>query len=142
MSRKPPVVIAFHVVFTWLAIQFLAAGSLYVFAPDFAVEQFVKMGNGMPYGHAEDSVMWRVLAIANLATLSFCCAFIQFDVRRLFPVLYPLVVLKGIAAIGYGVAWFVERYPGHFNIFAIDVATVAAMIYLARAAAAAEPAKA
>jgi hypothetical protein len=142
MPRKPPVVIAFHVVFTWLAVQFLAAGILYVVAPQFAIDQYLKMGGGMPYAHGEDSVMWRVLAIANLATLSFSCAFIQFDVRRFFPVLYPLVVLKGIAAIGYGVAWLAERYPGHFNIFAIDVVTVAAMVYLAKAAAAAEPAKA
>ena len=133
----PPAVVAFHAVYTILAIQFLVPALIYAFAPDRAVGEFAALGTqfgNVAYSHSEDSVLWRVLAVANVLTLAFCCTLIQFDLRRWFPVLTPLVFLKSMAAIGFLIAWFAEPFPGHFAGFALDAVTVGAMLAFAIAA--------
>ncbi len=136
-GKKPGIMIAFHVVFTILAIQFFIPALTYAFAPGVAIATFSRLGElqgGSAYTHSEDSVLWRVLAVANVLTLSFCCALIQVDLRKWFPVLTPLVFLKGAAALGFLVAWLAEPFPGHLAGFALDAVTVAAMLYFALAA--------
>ena len=127
--RKPPIVVAFHVVYTYLAIQFFVTTLAYTFAPATSLAQYVRLGaimGGVPYGHTEDSVLWRVLALANVTTLAFGCAFIQLDLRRWWGALPPLLVLKGTATIGFLVAWLAEPFPGHLAGFAVDAVTVMA----------------
>ena len=104
---------AFHVVYTLLALNFWIPVLVYVFAPDVAIGQFAALGEpfGAGYPHTEDSVFWRVLGIANVATLGFCCVLLQVDLKRFFPVLFPLVFLKGSATIGWLAAFAVEPQP-------------------------------
>lgn len=133
-GRKPGIVIAFHVVFSILALQFFVPALIYAFAPDTAVAAYARLGpllGGSGYAHSEDSMLWRVLAVANVMTLAFCCALIQVDLRKWFPVLVPLVFLKGMAALGLLVAWLSERFPGHLAGFALDAVTVALMLVFA-----------
>lgn len=121
---------AFHVVYTLLALNFWIPVAIYVFAPDTAIAQFVAIGEPFgagPYPHTEDSMFWRVLGIANVATLGFCCVLLQVDVRKFFPVLFPLVFLKGSATLGWFVAWLVEGQPQYLVAALFDAATVAAM---------------
>ncbi|MBM3266743.1 MAG: hypothetical protein FJZ01_03755 [Candidatus Sericytochromatia bacterium] len=133
LPRKTPgVVIAFHVVYTVLALQFLVPALIYAFAPGVAVAEYARLGpmlGGGAYPHTEDSTLWRVLAVANVLTLAFCCALIQVDLRKWFPVLTPLVFLKGTAAVGLLLAWFAEPFPGHLAGCVLDTVTVALLLY-------------
>ncbi len=137
MSRKPPMVLAFHAVYTYLALQFLVTTLVYALAPATAIAQYARLGpllGGPAYAHTEDSMLWRVLALANVTTLAFGCAYIQGDLRRRWGALPPLLVLKGSATAGFLLAWIAEPFPGHLAGFALDFVTVAAMCYFAIAA--------
>lgn len=124
---------AFHLVYTILALNFFLPVLVYVFAPDAAVESFAAVGRtfGVPYAHSEDSVLWRVLGIANVATLGFCCVLLQVDLRRWYPVLVPLVFLKGAASVGFLAAFAFEPNPAYLAASLFDALTVGAMIFFA-----------
>jgi hypothetical protein len=127
--------IAFHVVFTLLALNFALPVVSYVLTPDAAIASFVHLGTllgGGAYPHTEDSVFWWVLGTANVATLAFCCVLLQVDLRRFFPALWPLVWLKSCASLGFFAAFvLVEHYPSYFAAFVFDGLTVAAMLFFA-----------
>ena len=126
--------IAFHVIYTVLALNFLIPVLGYIFDGPGTIATWAWLGEflgGPPYVHSEDSRFWRVLAIANVATLGFCCVLLQVDLRRWFPVLVPLVFLKSCAAIGFGVVWLLEPYPQYLAAALFDGLTVAAMIFFA-----------
>lgn len=126
--------LAFHVVYTALALNFFIPVVFYVLDGPGTIAQWAWLGEtlgGPPYTHSEDSVFWRVLGIANVATLGFCCVLLQADLKRWFPVLAPLVFLKGCAAVGFLVAWLVEPYPQYLAACVFDTVTVAAMLFFA-----------
>jgi hypothetical protein len=125
---------AFHVVYTALALNFILPVLGYVFAPDQAVGAFAELGQtlgGGAYPHTEDSVFWRVLGIANVATLGFCCVLLQVDLRRFFPALWPLLFLKSMASLGFGVAFLLEPFPAYLAACVFDALTVGAMAFFA-----------
>ncbi|MBW1881681.1 MAG: hypothetical protein JRJ84_25255 [Deltaproteobacteria bacterium] len=125
---------AFHVVYTVLALNFIIPVLFYVFDGAGTIENWAWLGEflgGDPYGHTEDSVLWRVLGIANVATLGFCCVLLQLDLKKWFPVLTPLVFLKGSASFGFLVAFLLEGYPQFLAAFLFDGVTVAAMLFFA-----------
>ncbi len=124
---------AFHVIYTALALNFIIPVCVYIFAPDVAIGQFAAIGDplGFTYAHTEDSMFWRVLGIANVATLGFCCVLLQVDLRRWFAVLAPLVFLKSCASIGFGVAFVFEPHPAYLAACLFDAATVGAMLFFA-----------
>jgi hypothetical protein len=125
---------AFHVVYTVLALNFLIPVLFYVFDGAGTVETWAWLGEflgGETYAHTEDSMFWRVLGIANVATLGFCCVLLQLDLRKWFPVLTPLVFLKGCASFGFGVAFVLEGYPQFLAACLFDAVTVAAMLFFA-----------
>ncbi|MSP93352.1 MAG: hypothetical protein EXR79_16425 [Myxococcales bacterium] len=128
---------AFHIVYTILALNFFLPSLAYIFAPDFAVGQFAGIGamfGAGPYPHTEDSMLWKVLGIANVMTLAFVCVLLQLDLRKWLPCLAPLLFLKGMAAMGFLVAFVVEPYPSYLAGFLLDAVTCAAMWYFATAA--------
>lgn len=125
---------AFHVVYTVLALNFAIPAVLYAVDPRGSLASFVEVGRllgaaEMP--HTEDSIVWRVLAIANVATLAFGCVLLQLNLRKWFPILTPLVFLKSIAAIGFLVAYLSEGYPAYLAVVALDTLTAAAMAFFA-----------
>jgi len=125
---------AFHVVYTALALNFFIPVLFYVFDGAGTLETWTWLGEllgGGPYGHTEDSVFWRVLGIANVATLGFCCVLLQLDLKKWFPVLTPLVFLKGSASFGFGVAFVLEGYPQYLAACLFDAVTVGAMLFFA-----------
>lgn len=127
---------AFHIVYTALALNFIVPVMIYVFDPADAVSSFAEIGQlfGVEYAHTEDSVFWRVLGIANVATLGFCCVLLQLNLQKYISVLLPLVFLKGCASLGFGVAFAFEPNPAYLAACLFDALTVAAMWYFARAA--------
>jgi hypothetical protein len=125
---------AFHVVYTILALNFFVPSLVYIFAPSFAVGQFAGIGDlfgAGPYPHTEDSMLWRVLGIANVMTLAFVCVLLQLDLKRWLPCLVPLVFLKGMAAAGFLVAFAFERHPAYAAGFLLDAVTCAVMWFFA-----------
>ena len=125
---------AFHVVYTILALNFLIPVIMYAVSPHESLVQFTNIGaalGSLSYPHSEDSVLWRVLAIANVTTLGFCCILLQVNLKKWYPCLIPLVFLKGMAALGFLVAYFFEPYRGYLAGTALDSLTVAAMWFFA-----------
>ncbi len=127
---------AFHIVYTLLALNFLIPAAIYAVAPDRAVAAFTGIGDlfGVAYPWDETGVFWRVLAIANVATLGFACVLLQLDVVRYWAAIYPLVFLKSAAVVGFAVAFAARPYPGFLAASLFDGLTVAAMIVFARGA--------
>ena len=80
---------------------------------------------------ANENLLWRVLAVANVLTLGFCCVLIQLDIRRWFPVLTPLLFLKACAAIGFAITWGWTGYAGYGAAAALDGVTCWAMWFFA-----------
>lgn len=127
---------AFHVVYTVLALNFFLPVLGYIFEPTAVIDQFASISTlfGVPYVHTEDSMIWRVLAIANVSTLGFCCVLLQVDLQKWFPVLTPLVFLKSCASIGFGIAFVCEPMPTYLAACILDGVTVGAMLVFAIAA--------
>jgi len=126
----------FHVVYTILALNFIIPATLYAVAPRFALQSFWRIGDlfGVPYMHSEDSVFWRVLAVANVYMLGFVCVLLQVDIKKYWAAIYPLTFLKAMASLGFLVAFFFEPYPGYLGAFLLDGVTFALMIIFARGA--------
>lgn len=125
---------AFHVVYTALALNFIIPVMIYIFDPAGAVASFAQIGElvgGVTYAHSEDSVLWRVLGIANVATLGFCCVLLQVNLRRYFAALLPLVFLKSMASLGFLAAFAFEPNPSYLAACLFDALTVAAMWFFA-----------
>ena len=93
----------FQLVFTALKLNFMAPAVSYALFPEVAVAQYVRANQilgGAAYPFNElDSHFWRILAAANVMTLGFMCLLLQVNVRRFFPVLWPLVFMKALAAL-------------------------------------------
>jgi hypothetical protein len=125
---------AFHIVYTILALNFLIPVIIYAINPAGTILQFTQLGTllGSPeYFHSEDSVFWRVLAIANVTTLGFCCILLQVNLKKWFPCLVPLVFLKSMAAFGFLVAFTFEHYSGYLAGTVFDSITVGLMWFFA-----------
>lgn len=121
-----------RLVFAALVLNFWIPTLFYIFDPHGAIAQFVALGhpfNAPPYPHTEDSVFWRVLGIANVATLGFCCLLLMLDAKRWAGVLLPLAFLKSMSALGWFVAWFAEPMPQYLIAGVFDALTVATMVY-------------
>lgn len=126
--------VAFHVVYTVLALNFILPVMGYVFTPDQAVGSFAELGQllgGGAYPHTEDSIFWRVLGIANVATLGFTCVLLQVNLQKFYPALWPLVFLKSMASLGFGVAYLFEPFPAYLAACLFDGVTVGAMLFFA-----------
>lgn len=125
---------AFHIVYTLLALNFIIPVITYAVAPSIAVGQFADIGKlfGITYTHTEDSVLWWVLAIANVSTLGFCCLLLQVNLKKYYVCLIPLIFLKSMASLGFLTVYiFVEQFPAYLAAFLFDGITVFLMWFFA-----------
>jgi hypothetical protein len=120
---------AFRIVYTFLALNFAIPTLSYAFAPDFAMAQFNGLNRLLGGGDlpAEQSVFWWVLGVANVGTLAFCCGLLLLDVRKWYPVLFPLLFLKGFDALDWGVAWARFGEPAYGAATLLDFVTMGAL---------------
>lgn len=123
----------FQLVYGLLGAHFFVAGLWYLLFPDSAVEGFVRLGTIVGseiYPLYERSYMWRILAATNVLTLGFLCAFIQADVRRHWPAVYPLLFMKGATAVSYLCVYvFILHYPAFLMVASWDTLNCAAFLY-------------
>lgn len=110
----------FQIVYGLLAAHFIVPALGYLIHPDAAVNAFVKLGGwlgGEYYPLYEVSYLWRILAGTNVLCLGFMCVMLQLDIKRHWPVLYPLVFMKGATAAIYALVYvFSLRYPAFLAI--------------------------
>jgi hypothetical protein len=126
----------FRVVYTILAANFIGPTLLYAFAPDVAMGAFSHLNEALGGGPLppEVSVFWRVLGVANVGTLGFCCALLLVDLRRWYAVVVPLVFLKAFDAVDWGAAALTYREPAYVAAFLLDLPTAWALWYFPRRA--------
>jgi hypothetical protein len=126
----------FQLAFTVLTLNFAIPTLSYVFAPEVTQEQFAALNEflgGAPYTFPEaQSRFWRYLGAANVATLAFMCALLQWDLRRKFAVLTPLVFMKATAATLW-LAGFIAtpEYPAFLAAAILDYVTSGAFVFFA-----------
>lgn len=136
MSAYPNEYRQFQVVFTILTLNFAIPTLSYIFAPQVAHDQFVLLNamlGGAQYTFPEyGSAFWRYLGAANVATLAFMCALLQWDLRRFFPVLVPLTFMKALAATLW-LAGFLQNpeWPAFLAAALLDYVTSAAFVFFA-----------
>ncbi|MBI4677389.1 MAG: hypothetical protein HY748_07380 [Elusimicrobia bacterium] len=123
----------FQAVYGILAAHFLIMGLVYLMNPESALEPFYWLGvtlGGREYPVAEHSHVWRVLAGTNVLTLGFLCVFLQLDVKRHWPAIYPLVFMKGATALAFmGVRLFAVSYPAFWAVAVRDAAICGLFVY-------------
>lgn len=66
--------------------------------------------------------------------MGFLCLFIQADVRRHWPALYPMVLMKGTTAASFFIAFAAIRYPAFLAAAFWDGLNCAFFIHFARRA--------
>lgn len=125
----------FQLVYSILTLNFIIPSFLYAFDPMYAVNQFLDIGRmlgGGDYPIMEESYMWRCLAVGNVFTLGIMCFMLQVDLPKHFPILWPLVIMKGIASTGYFKIYMSKYdYPAFLAVSIFDAVTVTAMLYFA-----------
>jgi hypothetical protein len=125
---------AFEFVYLLLAVTFAIPAASYVIAPHLAVDTMGQMnaifGAG-PWPSSEETLLWHMLAVGNVATLAFMCALLLLDLPRFFAVLPALVFLKGFSALFSLAKAIVLDVPGFYGVFLLDGATSFAMVFFA-----------
>jgi hypothetical protein len=136
LFQRSPAYRNFQIVFTLLTLNFFIPSLSYLFAPGTAMAQFSHMNQvlgGPPYLQPEtQSHFWRYLGIANVLTLAFACALLQWNLRRFYAALWPLTFLKSTAATLW-LAGFLSNdgVPVFLGASILDYATSAAFVYFA-----------
>lgn len=127
----------FQLVYTYLTLNFFLPSLVYTFAPGKAIGQFETLGQILGAGSyaalaGETGNVWRVLGAANVMTLSLMCCLLLVDLRRFYPVLLPLVFMKGFTAVLYlAVYLFENRYPAFLAVSLYDGFNLFLMLYFA-----------
>jgi len=110
----------FQIVFTYLTLNFLFPGLLYAFAPVLCLDTFVWIdqflggkGELFPPG---DNPLWRFLGVGNVLTLSLMCFMLQLNLKRFYPVLIPLTVMKLIVAISWASVYVLHLEHPFFGV--------------------------
>jgi hypothetical protein len=129
----------FRAVYLLLTANFFFPSLLYAFAPEQALAQFESIGRllgggAYPFAGQEGGYIWRVLAAGNVMTLAFLCFLLQWDLKRFYPALVPLVFLKAYSSLGFFIVFLRTRYPAFLAVSLFDGLTVGAMIFFARRA--------
>jgi hypothetical protein len=129
---------SFQIVFSLLTLNFLLPSLGYVAAPEQAVRGFLRIGALLwqaPYPKTEDSYLWRFLGASDVFTLGVMCLLLQIDLRRYYPILPALVVLKGATALQFLVHFaFVLHHPSFLVVALWDGVTCVLFVVLARGA--------
>ncbi len=126
--------IAFRIVYAFLALNFLLPAASYVVAPEMAIEtldQVNRLLGGGAYPAAETGHLWHMLAVGNVATLGFLCALLCFDLPRFYPALPGLLFLKGFSALYALSIAIAHGLPAFAAVFVLDGTTTLAMWFFA-----------
>lgn len=124
----------FQIVYSLLTVNFFLPSLIYALDPGRAIHWFERMGRllgggGYYFYVAELGYVWCVLAAGNVMGLAFMCLLLQTDLRKFYPVLWPLVFIKSLAALGFLAVWASCRYPAFLAVSLWDGLTVFLMVH-------------
>ena len=125
---------AFQVVYAILVANFLFPAISYVTAPGVAESQFSQMNvmlGGGPYVVGERHELWHMLGAGNVFTLAGMCALLLWDLRRFYPILPALLLLKGCSAIYSLVLAIRLGIPAFHAVFVLDSFTCGVIWFFA-----------
>ena len=124
----------FRVVYALLFLNFAIPVLSYAFFPHLAEKTMSDM-NIMLGGQAlvhQSHGLWFMLALGNVATLAFCCAYLLHNLKLNYRALWPLAFLKACSA-SISLVFSFET-PAFFAVFVLDAGTTLAMIFFAKRA--------
>jgi hypothetical protein len=126
----------FQIIFTFLTLNFAIPAVGYSLFPGVALDAFVQVNalfGGSNFDFADRvSHFWRHLGAANVMTLALCCLLLQIDLRRFFPVLYPLAFMKLYVALSWlMVAVQNLDVPFYLAAALLDVGTFGVIVFFA-----------
>lgn len=128
----------FQVVYTLLTLNFIFPSLSYLIDPNGTYERFVAIGlllGEHGYPSPEASYFWRFLGVSNVFTLGVMCAMLQWNLRRFWPVLPALCVLKAGTSLQFlGNYFFGIHHRAFLAIGLFDALTTVAFIVFARRA--------
>ena len=129
----------FQLVFVGLTLMFLGSTIGYTFLPEAVLDSFsqinVLLGGGELQLPDRVSHFWRLLGCGNVIALALCCAMLLRDVRRNYPVLYPLALMKGFVSVAWALVWLADTSIPFYGVAAaLDGATLVVIVYFASAA--------
>ncbi len=129
----------FQIAYTILTLNFVLPALSYTFSPQTAMDQFLAINEllgGSPYTFPEaQSFVWRYLGAANVMTLGISCLVLQLNVRRFYPVLFPLTFMKGYATACWAGGWILHpEYRFFLAAAVLDLVTCLAFVFFARRA--------
>jgi len=128
----------FQVAYTLLTLNFIIPSITYLVDPAGTYQRFLGIGQMLGeagYPSPEDSYFWRFLGVSNVFTLGVMCLLLQVDLRRFYPILPALVVLKAGTALQFlGNFAFGLHHRAFLAIGLFDALTCVAFVYFARGA--------
>ncbi|MFA6316153.1 MAG: hypothetical protein WC943_01945 [Elusimicrobiota bacterium] len=128
----------FQVLCGAVALHAFVTGLAILLSPESAMEPFLWLGvtlGGMEYPASEHSYLWRSLAAVETWGVGFMAAFLQLDIRRRWPVLWPLAFMKTASSAAFLVVFIgASRWPAFWALGLRDAVLAGAVLYLAFAA--------
>lgn len=127
----------FQLIYLFLTLNFFFPSWMYAFVPAHAIGHFESIGQLLGGGSylmfsGEMGYVWRVLAAGNVLNLAFMCFLLLVDLKRFYPVLLPLVFMKGFTALAYlWVFLTAYHYPAFVAVFLYDGLSVFLMLFFA-----------
>lgn len=127
----------FQLVYLFLTLNFFFPAWMYAFAPAEAIGRFEGIGYLLGGGSymafaGELGYVWRILAAGNVLNLAFMCFLLLVNLKRFYPVLLPLVFMKGFSTLAnLWVYLFAYPYPAFLAVFLYDGLAVFLMLYFA-----------
>ncbi|HIA01795.1 MAG TPA: hypothetical protein EYN66_07775 [Myxococcales bacterium] len=132
----------FQIVFVILALMFGYSSITYTFMPAMTMESFSTL-NKLMGGSAlilpdQVSDFWRLLGCGNVVALMLCCIMLVLNIKRFYPVVYPLLLMKGFVGFSWLYIYLQDTSVPFFGIAAgMDVLTFFVILYFPRKALAA-----
>ena len=129
----------FQLVFGLLILMFGYSSITYTFMPAMTMESFSMINQILGGGELnlpdQQSDFWRLLGCGNVVALCLCCVMLSLNIKRFYPVVYPLLLMKGFVGFSWLYIFIKDTSVPFFGIAAgLDVVTFFVILYFPRKA--------
>jgi hypothetical protein len=124
----------FQIVFGILILMFGYSSVTYTFLPSMTMESFSTINKILGGGELtlpdQKSDFWRLLGCGNVVALCLCCTMLSLNINRFYPVVYPLLLMKGFVGFSWLYIFIKDTSVPFFGIAAgLDVVTFFVILY-------------
>jgi hypothetical protein len=129
----------FQMVFVVLTLMFTSSTITYTLMPAMTMESFSTINQILGGGELQlpdsESQFWRLLGCGNVAALMLCCLLLLINIKRFYPVVYPLLLMKGFVGFSWLYIYLQDTSIPFFGVAAgLDVLTFFVILYFPRKA--------